>query len=109
MRTRDIKQQLWLNETEKAKLKSNAKKVGLNESTYLRSLIMGYKPKEQPSDKFYEDMKQLRGISININQIARKANSLGIVDAPFYKKTYQKLNEFMQQIKKKYIDIEKEN
>ena len=109
MRTRDIKQQLWLNGTEKAKLKSNAKKVGLNESAYLRSLIMGYKPKEQPSDKFYEDMKQLRGISININQIARKANSLGIVDAPFYKKTYQKLNEFMQQIKKKYIDIEKEN
>ena len=109
MRTRDIKQQLWLNETEKAKLKSNAKKVGLNESAYLRSLIMGYKPKEQPSDKFYEDMKQLRGISININQIARKANSLGIVDAPFYKKTYQKLNEFMQQIKKKYIDIEKED
>lgn len=109
MRTRDIKQQLWLNETEKAKLKSNAKKVGLNESAYLRSLIMGYKPKEQPSDKFYEDMKQLRGISININQIARKANSLGIVDAPFYKKTYQKLNEFMQQIRKKYIDIEKEN
>ena len=89
MRTRDIKQQLWLNETEKAKLKSNAKKVGLNESAYLRSLIMGYKPKEQPSDKFYEDMKQLRGISININQIARKANSLGIVDAPFYKKTNQ--------------------
>lgn len=109
MRTRDIKQQLWLNETEKAKLKSNAKKVGLNESAYLRSLIMGYKPKEQPSDKFYEDMKQLRGISININQIARKANSLGIVDAPFYKKTYQKLNEFMQQMKRKYIDIEKES
>lgn len=109
MRTRDIKQQLWLNEKEKAKLKSNAKKVGLNESAYLRSLIMGYKPKEQPSDKFYEDMKQLRGISININQIARKANSLGIVDAPFYKKTYQKLNEFMQQMKRKYIDIEKES
>lgn len=109
MRTRDIKQQLWLNEKEKAKLKSNAKKVGLNESAYLRSLIMGYKPKEQPSDKFYEDMKQLRGISININQIARKANSLGIVDAPFYRKTYQKLNEFMQQIKRKYIDIEKED
>ena len=109
MRTRDIKQQLWLNEKEKLTLKINAKKVGLNESAYLRSLIMGYKPKEQPSDKFYEDMKQLRGISININQIARKANSLGIVDAPFYRKTYQKLNEFMQQIKKKYIDIEKEN
>ena len=108
MRKRDIKQQLWLNEAEKKRLKINAKKVCLNESEYIRSLIMGYTPKEQPCDDFYEDMKQLRGIGININQIAKKANSLGIIDEQFYKKTYQKLNEFIQSIKKKYIDIEKE-
>ena len=59
------------------------------------------------NEKFYEDMNQLRGISINLNQIARKANSLGLVDAPFYRKTYNKLNEFMQHIKKEYLDIEK--
>lgn len=108
MRTRDIKKQVWLNEKELKTLKANAKKVGLNESEYIRSLIMGYKPKEQPSEKFYEDMNLLRGISINLNQIARKANSLGLVDAPFYRKTYNKLNEFMQQIKKEYFYIDKE-
>jgi bacterial mobilization protein MobC len=107
LRKRDIKKQVWLNETENKRLKENAKKTGLNESAYLRSLIMGYKPKEQPNEKFYEDMNQLRGISINLNQIARKANSLGLVDAPFYRKTYNKLNEFMQHIKKEYLDIEK--
>ncbi len=108
MRTRDIKKQVWLNEVELKTLRANAKKVGLNESEYIRSLIMGYKPKEQPSEKFYEDMNQLRGISINLNQIARKANSLGLIDAPFYRKTYNKLNEFMQQIKREYFYMEKE-
>lgn len=108
LRTRDIKKQVWLNEVELKTLKANAKKVGLNESEYIRSLIMGYKPKEQPSEKFYEDMNQLRGISINLNQIARKANSLGLIDAPFYRKTYNKLNEFMQQIKREYFYMEKE-
>lgn len=108
MRKRDIKKQVWLNEIERKTLKANAKKVGLNESEYIRSLIMGYKPKEQPNEEFYESMNQLRGISINLNQIARKANSLGMIDAPLYKKTCIKLNEFMQQIKKEYFYIDKE-
>ena len=109
LRTRDIKKQVWLNEEETKTLKQNARKVGLNESEYIRSLIMGYKPKELPDEKFYNYMNQLRGIGINLNQIARKANSLDLVDAPFYRKTYNKLNEFMQLIKKNYLDIEKEN
>ena len=108
MRKRDIKKQVWLNEVERKTLKTNAKNVGLNESEHIRSLIMGYKPKEQPNEEFYESMNQLRGISINLNQIARKANSLGMIDAPFYKKTCIKLNEFMQQIKKEYFYIDKE-
>jgi hypothetical protein len=109
LRKRDIKKQIWLNEIEKKKLKDNSKKVGLNESEYIRSLIMGYKPKELPDEKFYNYMNQLRSIGINLNQIARKANSLELIDAPFYRKTYNKLNEFMQLIKKNYLDIEKEN
>ncbi len=108
MRKRDIKKQVWINEKENKMLKSNAKKVGLNESEYIRSLIMGYKPKELPDKKFYQDMDQLRGISINLNQIAKKANSLGMIDAPLYKKNYEKLNEFIQKIKTTYLDIEKE-
>lgn len=51
MRKRDIKKQVWLNENENKILKENAKKCGLNESSYLRNLIIGYKPKEQPTEK----------------------------------------------------------
>lgn len=107
MRTRDIKKQVWLNEEETKTLKQNARKVGINESAYIRNLIMGYKPKEQPTENMYEIIKQLKFVGINLNQIARKANALDIVDAPFYKKVYEKWNKLEQDIKKEFLDMEK--
>lgn len=107
MRKRDIKKQVWLNENENKILKENAKKCGLNESFYLRNLIIGYKPKEQPTEKMFEIINQLKYVGINLNQIARKANSLGLVDAPFYKKVCSKWNELSEQIKKEFLDVEK--
>ena len=68
---------------------------------------MGYKPKEQPTENMYEIIKQLQLVGINLNQIARKANALDIVDAPFYKKVYEKWNKLEQDIKKEFLDMEK--
>ena len=107
LRTRDIKKQVWLNEDEIKALKQNSKKAGLNESAYIRNLIMGYKPKEQPTENMYEIIKQLKLVGINLNQIARKANALDIVDAPFYKKVYEKWNRLSEDIKKEFLDMEK--
>ena len=105
MRTRDIKKQVWLNESELKTLKENAKKTGLNESAYIRNLIMGYKPKEQPTKNMFEILNQLRLIGINLNQIARKANSLDLVDAPFYRKNYKKWNGLVEKINQEFFDI----
>ena len=55
----------------------------------------------------YEIIKQLKLVGINLNQIARKANTLDIVDAPFYKKVYEKWNKLSQDIKKRIFDVEK--
>lgn len=107
MRTRDIKKQIWLNEVEEKTLKQNSRKTGLNESAYIRNLIMGYKPKEQPTENMHEIINQLKLIGINLNQIARKANALDLVDAPFYKKVYKKWNELVESIKKEFLDIGK--
>lgn len=107
MRTRDIKKQVWLNEKEVKTLKQNAKKSGLNESAYIRNLIMGYKPKEQPTENMYEIINQLKLVGINLNQIARKANALNLIDAPFYKKVYTKWSKLSEEIKNEFLDIEK--
>ena len=107
MRKRDILKNFFVNDEENKRLKQNAKRAGLNESAYIRNLIMGYKPKEQPTENMYEIIKQLKLVGINLNQIARKANALDIVDAPFYKKVYEKWNKLAQDIKKEFLDMEK--
>ena len=106
MRTRLIKRQIWLNEEENNRLKDNAQKTGLTDSSYMRSLIMGYKPKELPSDEIYELLNQIRRIGNNLNQITRKANALNFIDVPSYKYECARLKKVEDEIKKKLLDRE---
>ena len=96
---------LWLNDEEKKRLENNASKVGLSQSSYIRNLINGYKPKEQPTEEIFEMLKQLRGIAINLNQIARKANALDFIDVPYYQKTNKKLDEFIKKFENNFMDM----
>lgn len=105
MRKRDILKNFYVNDEENKRLKENAKKTGLTESEYIRSIINGYKPKEQPTETSYEIIKQLKAIGTNFNQIARKANTLNVIDLPFYKKCYAKLLEVIEIIKKEFLDM----
>ncbi len=38
-------------------LKKKSKKVGVNESTLIRNLVMGFEPKEKPDERFYDSLK----------------------------------------------------
>lgn len=103
MRTRQIKKQVWLNKNEATLLKKKAKKVRFTESELIRQLITGYEPKEKPDDEFYDVMRQIRTIGNNLNQIARKANSLNYIDNASYKIEVDKLNKFMLDVRKKFL------
>ena len=105
MRKRDIGWMLWLNDDELKRLKSNATKAGLSQSSYIRSFINGYKPKEQPTREIFEMLNQLRGIATNLNQIARKANTLDFIDVPYYEKTTKKVKDFIEKFEKEFMDI----
>jgi len=71
---------VWLNKDEKMKLQTSAKKAGLSQETYLRTLINGYVPKELPPPDYYAVMKELHAIGNNLNQIAARANAIGHID-----------------------------
>ncbi len=103
MRTRDIKKQFWLSEQEDYLLKSKSTLVGLNTSDFLRYLILGYKPKEKPPKEFYDNFKEIRRIGKNINQIARIANATNKVDMLLFEKQVNLLNDFILEIKNKYL------
>lgn len=48
-------------------------------------------------------MKQLRGIGINLNQIAHRTNTLGYVESKYYQAEAEKWNAFIIDIKKKFL------
>ncbi len=103
MRNRNIRKQVWLNREEASMLKKRAKKCGLSEGVLLRNLITRFEPKEKPDESFYEVLKELRQIGINLNQIAHKANATGNIESELYKDEALKWDQFILDIKKKYL------
>jgi len=53
LRKRDIKKIFYFNEKENQRFKKNALKANLSGSSYLRSLITNYQPKDAPSDTIF--------------------------------------------------------
>lgn len=103
MRARTIKKNFWLNEDENKILRAKCQRANITEADFFRALIMDCQIKEKPDKDFYDAIKTIRGIAINLNQIARKANSLNLIDAPLYKKMADKVCDFMIDIKAKYL------
>lgn len=103
MRYRNKKKQFWFSEEECKILAINSEKVGLTESEYIREILVGYKLKEKPDDRFYESLKVIRGLANNMNQIAKKANSLGFIDELAYRKNADMIKQFIHDLKKEYL------
>ena len=108
MRIRNHKKQFWLNDEEARILKEKSVKAGINESEFIRKIILDYKLKEKPDKEFYEYIKLLRSISNNMNQLAYKANAFGYIDEIYYKNAVIKLTDFIEELKSKYIYNSKE-
>ena len=79
-RTRNIKKNFWFNKEENNILLNKSKLAGMNASDYIRKIVLGYELKEKPDDKFYEQIKLLKSIAHNMNQIAIKSHKLGFID-----------------------------
>lgn len=66
---------------EKDYLDKQAQTAGIKLEPYVRALIAGHEVKERPSEVWAEIVRQLSAIGNNINQIARVANSTGVIKA----------------------------
>ena len=98
MRKRNIRAQVWLNETENQRLHNSAQRTGLSKENYLRSLINGYVPKELPPIDYHNMIHELRVIGGNINQLAAKANTTGYVDGTAFEHEAAYLREAILKI-----------
>lgn len=74
--------------------------TSLSREAFVRSLILGYRPREQPSEEFFEVIAQLRAIGNNLNQIAMIANHSGYIDATSYQQEVMNLRKEILEIRK---------
>ena len=70
---------LRLNSAEYAHLKQLSVDTGLKMEPVIRRLIVGAELRPRPPDELAELLRQLSGMAININQIAKVANASGFV------------------------------
>ena len=103
MRKRYIRKDIMLNEIENEKLITDCQRCHLSYGEYFRKLLMEQQLKEKPDYKFYEVMKQLSKIGVNLNQIAKKANQTNKIDEDYYNKEADTWHKFAEEVKNKFL------
>ncbi len=106
---KNIKKQFWFDEETDQKLKDYSRRTGINQSQIVRMLIRGYRPKEKPDNQFYTYMRQLYGISNNLNQLATIANKYKTIDSSRLANAIEDVNHFTLEIEHLFLASEKEN
>jgi hypothetical protein len=103
MRKRPIKKSFYLTNSEFELLKKRAFDVGLSVSDYLRSLIENVIPREKPGKEFYDEIKNLRLIGNNLNQLTKYVNTTGILKERDILKALELVNTFIYELQEKYL------
>lgn len=98
MRKRNIQIIIRLDKRELQHLKNLVKKSGLSQEAYIRHLIKGVIPREQPPIDYFSMMKELHHIGNNLNQITVKAHSLNVVDIQRFDETMKMFNSVIHKI-----------
>ncbi len=104
MRTRNNDVHLRLNDKELSKLDALVRRSGLTRQAYLRHLINGHQPRDMPPPDFRPMMRQLYACGNSLNQIARKAHVLGVIDVQKYDETVSLFREIVIRLNNSYIN-----
>ncbi len=100
MRRRNHQLKTRLDDKEYELFLKKVERTGLSKEEYLRSLIKDIVPTELPPMQFFDVLRELRQLNVNMNQIAMKAHSLNLIDAPFYEKCHKELQSIVGEIKR---------
>ena len=98
MRNRDIPFLFRLNREEADAFRERVKRSGLSQEAYVRQSISGKTPRDMPPPDYYSMMKELHKIGNNLNQIAKKAHVLNVIDVQRYDRDMRKFEEAVRLI-----------
>lgn len=96
-RKRNYRVGVRFNQAEYERFQKLVKDSGLSQEEYLRQLVRGVVPRDAPSPDYYKMMRQLYHIGNSLNQIAKKAHVLNVMDVKRYDEA---VSEFEQAVKR---------
>ena len=91
MRNREKSILLRLTPKELDEINRKAKAAQLSREAFCRMALNGVQIKEAPPAEFYSLITEVRKVGVHLNQILRKANSIGLLDVPLIKKSLEEL------------------
>ena len=96
-RTRSRRVQVRLTDDEYDYFQYNVSRTGLTQEAYLRTLILEKIPKTKTVTELDRSiLSQLYAIGNNLNQIARMANSIRVINAERYDQAVAEFKDVMQ-------------
>ena len=85
-------------------LKKNVLKSNLSGSSYLRSLITNYQPKDAPSDTILLPIiDELKSVGKTVNEIARTANRFDFINTKYANRVIERIDFISDEIREKLI------
>ena len=100
MRQRNKRFSLWLNDEEFDRLEKDAQIAGLKKEPYITKLIIGNEIRPRPPDEFAKILRELSAIGNNVNQLAYKANGLGLIYINEVRSVQDALENLYREVKK---------
>lgn len=91
---------VYLTEEQNKKIEKNARLALMKKSQYVRLILDGIEPSPVPDEDYFLCLQQLRIISNNMNQIASKANSIGVVDSERFKEQTDEVKRLIYEMDK---------
>ncbi len=101
-RNRSHRVQVRLNDDEYDFFVHNRDLTGLTSEGYLRKLILGRTPRvKEVSDLERDVANQLYAIGNNLNQISRRAHSMGVINVKLFAESVEKFESIMREFLEK--------
>ena len=93
MRSRTKSILIRLTPQELESISQKAESAQLPREKFCRMVLSGVQIKQAPPAEFYSLITEVRRVGVHLNQILRKANSVGLLDAPLIRDALDELHK----------------
>jgi len=102
MRKRNRRVEIYFSDEEYEELMEKVTASKLSREQFCRMVLSGAKIKEAPTAEFYKLITEMRRVGVHLNQVLKKANAGGFLDAPMIRESIEELHATQRMLYKTF-------